>query len=57
MTPGLQDDSTKEVHVFCGAFQYANAAVAYLKVSDTTGSFKTLILMGKLRVAPQATIP
>ena len=43
--------------MFCDASQYAYAAVAYLKVSDTKGSFKTSIVMGKSRVAPQATIP
>ena len=37
--------------------QYAYAAVAYLKITDKTGSFKTSIVMAKSRVAPQATIP
>ena len=48
---------TKEVHVFCDASQYVYAAVAYLKITDKTGSFKTSIVMGKSWVAPQATIP
>ena len=57
MTNRLNDQITREVHVFCDASQYAYAAVAYIKITDQTGSFKTSILMGKSRVAPQATIP
>ena len=43
---GLQNDSQKELHVFCDASQYVYAAVAYLKITDKTGSFKTSIVMG-----------
>ena len=43
--------------MFCDASQYAYAAVAYMKITDKTGSFKTSIVMAKSRVAPQATIP
>ena len=44
---GLQNDSQKELHVFCDGSQFAYAAVAYLKITDKTGSFKTQIVMGK----------
>ena len=47
----------QERYMFFDASQYAYAAVAYMKITDKTGSFKTSILMGKSRVAPQATIP
>ena len=44
---GLPNDSQKELHVFCDASQYVYAAVAYLKITDKTGSFKTSVVMGK----------
>ena len=44
VTLGIQDDSTKEIHVFCDASQYAYAAVAYMKITDKAGSIKTSIL-------------
>ena len=42
--------------MFCDASQYAYAAIAYLKVSDTIGTSKTSTVTGKSRAAPQATI-
>ena len=51
-----QTDHEYQLHLFSDASETGYAAVAYLRINDSTGDIQTAFVLGKSRVAPTKTV-